>query len=91
MRAVAREGLADELKKWVKSDESKIKNRMMRNAEMVQNRGLDAILCLMARGVGEDTATRILRANPIGSKRDALLKSIHDAEIQYARTRRFWG
>ena len=28
MRAVAREGLDDELKKWVKSDESKIKNRM---------------------------------------------------------------
>ncbi|MEE2759000.1 MAG: DEAD/DEAH box helicase [Candidatus Thermoplasmatota archaeon] len=91
MRAVAREGLADELKKWVRSDESKIKNRMMRNAEMVQNRGLDAILCLMGRGVGEDTATRILRANPMGCKRDDLLKSIHDAEIQYARTRRFWG
>ena len=27
---------------------------MMRNAEMVKNRGLDAILCLMARGVGEE-------------------------------------
>jgi ATP-dependent Lhr-like helicase len=91
MRAVAREGLADELKKWVKSDETKVKNRMLKNAEMVQHRGLDAILCLMGRGIGEETATRILRANPIGCQRDALLKSIHDAEIQYARTRRFWG
>ena len=75
----------------VTSDEDKIRNRMMRNAEMVQNRGLDAILCLMARGVGEDTATRILRAYPTGTERDSLLKAIHDAEIQYARTRRFWG
>ncbi|MDP6899651.1 MAG: DEAD/DEAH box helicase [Candidatus Thalassarchaeaceae archaeon] len=92
MRAVAREAQAEDLKKWVKTDDDdKIRNRMMRNAEMVQNRGIDAILCLMARGVGEDTATRILRTNPIGGTRDSLLKSIHDAEIQYARTRRFWG
>ena len=91
MRAVAREGLNDELIKWVASDEEKIRNRMMRNAEMVQNRGLDAILCLMARGVGEDTATRILRAYPPESERDSLLKAIHEAEVQYARTRRFWA
>jgi len=91
MRAVAREGLSDELKQWVASEDEKVRNRMLRNAEMVQNRGLDAILCMMARGVGEDTATRILRAHPPEGERDALLKAIHDAEIQYARTRRFWG
>tara|TARA_B000000441_G_scaffold39344_1_gene25701 strand:+ start:100 stop:1560 length:1461 start_codon:yes stop_codon:yes gene_type:complete len=91
MRAVAREGLSDELKKWVSSDEEKTRNRMMRNAEMVKNRGLDAILCLMARGVGEETATRILRAHPAGCERDSLLKAIHEAEVQYAKTRRFWG
>jgi ATP-dependent Lhr-like helicase len=91
MRVVAREGLADDLKKWVADEDEKTRNRMTRNAEMVQNRGLDAILCLMARGVGEDTATRILRAHPAGCDRDALLKAIHDAEIQYARTRRFWA
>ena len=91
MRAVAREGLGDELAKWVASDEDSVRNRMMRNAEMVQNQGIDAILCLMARGVGENTATRILRAYPPGSERDSLLKAIHEAEVQYARTRRFWG
>ncbi len=91
MRAVAREGLGDELAKWVASDEDNVRNRMMRNAEMVQNRGMDAILCLMARGVGEDTATRILRAYPPETERDSLLKAIHEAEVQYARTRRFWG
>ena len=91
MRAVAREGLSEELKKWVSSDDEKTRNRMMRNAEMVKNRGLDAILCLMARGVGEETATRILRAHPPGCERDSLLKAIHEAEVQYAKTRRFWG
>ena len=91
MRAVAREGLSDQLKKWVDSDEQKTESRMMKNAELVQNRGIDAILCLMGRGVGEDTATRILGVHPRGCERDSLLKAIHDAEIQYARTRRFWG
>ena len=91
MRAVAREGLGDELAKWVASEEESVRNRMMRNAELVQNRGMDAILCLMARGVGENTATRILRAYPSGTERDSLLKAIHEAEVQYARTRRFWG
>jgi len=91
MRAVAREGLSDELKKWVSADDEKTRNRMMRNAEMVKNRGLDAVLCLMARGVGEETATRILRAYPPGCERDSLLKAIHEAEVQYAKTRRFWG
>ena len=91
MRAVAREGLGDDLAKWVASEEDNVRSRMMRNAEMVQNRGIDAILCLMARGVGENTATRILRAYPPGSERDSLLKAIHEAEVQYARTRRFWG
>ena len=90
MRAVAREGLGDELKKWVVSEDEKTQSRMMRNAELVQNRGLDAILCLMARGIGEDTATRVLRGAPPGTP-DMLFKRIHEAELQYARTRRFWG
>ena len=91
MRAVAREGLGEQLKKWVNSEDQKTEARMMKNAEMVQNRGLDAILCLMGRGIGEDTATRILGVFQRGCERDSLLKAIHDAEIQYARTRRFWG
>ena len=43
------------------------------------------------KGVGEETATRILRAHPAGCERDSLLKAIHEAEVQYAKTRRFWG
>ena len=63
---------------------------MMRNAELVQNRGMDAFF-VSWQGVGEDTATRILRAYPPETERDSLLKAIHEAEVQYARTRRFWG
>ena len=89
MRAVLREGRAEELKEAVKSDDVKTQNRMIRNAELIQNRGYDAILCLMARGVGENTAIRILRTIRAGDH-ETLFKAIHEAEIQYARTRRFW-
>ena len=43
----------------------------------------------MARGVGEATAQRILRKGH--NNTESLLQSIHHAEIEYARTRRFWG
>ena len=62
---------------------------MMRNAEIVADRGLDAILCLVARGIGERTATKILSKIDSGN-RTRLLRAIHDAEIQYARTSRYW-
>ena len=90
MLACAREGLEARLKEWVADDEPAVRNRMQRNAELVQLRGKEAILCLLGRGVGPDTATRILRKVPAGDE-DMLLKAIHEAELQYARTRRFWG
>ena len=90
MLACAREGLLSMLKEWVSSDEEADRNRMVKNAEIVQNRGQDAVLCLMGRGVGEATAQRILRKVP-RNNRDKLLKTIHLAEVEYARTRRFWG
>lgn len=90
MLATAAERLRDRLEAWVASDDHATQQRMSRNASLVQRRGLDAVRCLMARGVGEDTATRILRAVPPGDD-EALFEAIHGAEVQYARTRRFWG
>lgn len=90
MLACAREGLLPMLKDWVASDDDNDRVRMIKNAEMVQNRGQEAILCLMGRGIGEATAQRILRKVP-RNKRDGLFRAIHLAEIEYARTRRFWG
>ncbi len=90
MLACAREGLLSMLKDWVASDEESDRVRMIKNAEMVQNRGQEAILCLMGRGIGEATAQRILR-KVSRNNRDGLYRAIHLAEIEYARTRRFWG
>jgi ATP-dependent Lhr-like helicase len=90
MLAAAREGLEERLSEWVKSEEGPTRVRMERNAQIVQQRGIEALICLMARGVGEDTATRILRRVP-RNHREVLLRTIHDAELTYARTRRYWG
>lgn len=90
MLACAREGMLSMLKQWVASDEESDRSRMMKNAEIVQNRGYEAILCLMGRGIGEATAQRILRKTQRKDE-ESLLKAIHHAEVEYARTRRFWG
>ena len=51
--------MEERLREWVKSNDPKVRDRMMRNAELVADRGLDAVLCLVARGVGETTAIKI--------------------------------
>ena len=90
MLVCAREGLEKMLEEWVASEEESDRNRMIRNASLIKTHGFHAIVCLMARGVGEATAQRILRK---GNSNDieGVLQSIHHAEIEYARTRRFWG
>ena len=89
LKATSVEAMEERLREWVKSNDPKVRDRMMRNAEIVADRGLDAVLCLVARGVGERTAIKILsRIDP--GNRTRLLRAIHDAEIQYARTSRFW-
>ena len=90
MLVCAREGLEKMLEEWVASEEESDRNRMIRNASLVKTHGFYAIVCLMARGVGEATAQRILRKGH-NNNLENLLQSIHHAEIEYARTRRFWG
>ena len=90
MLACMREGLEKQLVAWVKSDDEKDRERMMKNAQTVANRGMDAILALMGRGVGEATCQRLMRKVQRGDL-EGLLEAIHIAEIEYARTRRFWG
>ena len=90
MLACTREGLLSMLEDWVTSDDDSDRVRMIKNAEMVQNRGHEAILCLMGRGIGEATAQRILRKVPRNNL-EGLYRAIHLTEIEYARTRRFWG
>ena len=49
--------------------------------------GRDALLALAGYGVGPDTAARILAKQ---KKEDELLWEILEAEINYARTKKFW-
>ena len=90
MRCCAPERMENMLSGWVSSHDPKDRGRVQKNAELIRNHGFEAILCLMARGVGEETATRILRSHS-GKTRTDLLRSIHNAEIGYARTRRYWS
>jgi ATP-dependent Lhr-like helicase len=62
--------------------------RLQANAGTVMAHGRRGMLCLVARGVGPETAGRILlrqRDDELG-----LLRDILEAEVNYARTRQFW-
>jgi ATP-dependent Lhr-like helicase len=70
-----------------KESRSKAK-RLFTNASLVMAHGKRAVLALMARGVGEDTAARILRG--YHETEEDFLRDVLAAEITYARTKRFW-
>ncbi|MFL2962835.1 MAG: DEAD/DEAH box helicase [Candidatus Thalassarchaeaceae archaeon] len=90
MLACSPERMEKRLIEMIESKDFKIREKVTKNAELIKNHGLDAIICLMGRGVGEETATRILRGK-IPGDRASLLRSIHEAELKYASTRRYWG
>ena len=90
MRACAPERMESMLVDWINSSDPKDRGRMKKNAELIRTHGHDAVLAMMARGVAEGTATRLLRGH-IRGERIKLLRAIHNAELQYARTRRYWG
>ena len=90
MLACAPERMQSMLVDWVSSDDEKDQARMMKNASIVQSRGYEAVLSLMGRGIGEATAQRILRKVQRNNM-EGLLETIHNVEIEYARTRRFWN
>ncbi|HVP99983.1 MAG TPA: DEAD/DEAH box helicase [Candidatus Thermoplasmatota archaeon] len=83
-------------KKHRTPEENKEVKRLHKNASLVLSYGRFAVLALVARGVGPDTAARILgRYNTLElSKSEELeikfLRDILQAELQYARTRGFW-
>tara|TARA_Y100001970_G_scaffold53658_2_gene67974 strand:- start:9097 stop:12090 length:2994 start_codon:yes stop_codon:yes gene_type:complete len=90
MRACAPERMESMLVEWIQSNDPKDNARMKKNAELIRTHGHDAILAMMARGVAEGTATKLLRGYTRGNRVE-LLRSIHNAELQYARTRRYWS
>jgi ATP-dependent Lhr-like helicase len=62
--------------------------RLRTNANLVMSHGKAALLTLAARGVGANTAARILARQHTDDF--DLLRDILKAEVLYARTKRFW-
>ncbi|MEE9236265.1 MAG: DEAD/DEAH box helicase [Thermoplasmata archaeon] len=62
--------------------------KLYTNASLVMAHGKKAVMTLVARGVGPRVAGRILRRHH-GEERE-FLKHVLEAEVNYARTKRFW-
>jgi ATP-dependent Lhr-like helicase len=83
-------------KKDLSDEEKKELKRLVKNASLVLSYGKPAILALVGRGIGPDTAARILRrysAAQIEKSEEIQIKFLRDilkAELNYARTRGFW-
>ncbi len=74
-------------KKMSKEQRKELK-RLRTNANLVMSYGKRALLALAGRGIGANTAARIL-AKQHEDELD-LLRDILKAEVTYARTKRFW-
>ena len=90
-------GLAKLLTKKQKTkEEEKELRRLHKNASLTLSYGKPAVLVLVGRGIGPDTASRILRKYNISELLKSeehqikLLRDILKAELTYARTRGFW-
>jgi len=88
---------ANILKKKFRTDEEERRFKgLHKNASLVLNFGKIAILTLVGRGIGPDSASRILRRynrNEVDKSEEVELKFLRDilkAELNYARTRGFW-
>jgi ATP-dependent Lhr-like helicase len=75
-------------KRTLDQDEMKVLARLKKNANIILSHGKRGALVLAARGVGPSTAVRILR-KPYDSEEE-FLREILKAEVQFAKTKRFW-
>ncbi len=69
--------------------EKRMLKRALQSANLLQQAGHRAAIALAARGVGPETASRVLRTTINDSEEQFILKLI-EAEAEYARTRPFW-
>lgn len=74
-------------KKTKSGEEKDIEKRLIKNANIVLSSGKKAVIVLAAKGVGPDTASRILATWTDG---DALYREILKAERNFIRTHKFW-
>ena len=77
------------LKKGAAGDEElKLLKKIYKNANLVMAHGRKGVMALVGRGIGPDTAGRILARYHL--EEFEFLKDILEAEVSYARTKRFW-
>jgi ATP-dependent Lhr-like helicase len=70
------------------SEEQKRFERLRMTGDMFLVYGSKAVLCLAAKGVGPQTASRLLAK--YHSNEDDLMKDILEAERNYVRTKKYW-
>ncbi len=92
MVAAMRRSEADNVKLLDKrnptGEERKSVRRMMKSANLVMTHGKRAVLAMAARGVGPDTAAKILAMQ--FEDEDDFLAAVLAAEVNFARTKKFW-
>jgi len=86
---VTRKAILKRMKKQnITPEEEELVIRAKRTADLILVYGKKAVLTLSARGVGAQTAARVLAK--MQPDEESLLRDILEAEKTYARTRRFW-
>jgi ATP-dependent Lhr-like helicase len=75
-------------KQKISEDEEELVIRAKRSADLILAYGKKAALALSGRGIGPQTASRVLAK--MHTEDEDLLRDILEAERTYARTRRFW-
>ena len=92
MIAVLKEYDRDKIKLFSKKElnesERSEASRISKNANLVNEDGKKAVLILAGRGIGPDSASRILRRMHLDE--DDLLRDILASEVLYAKNKRFW-
>jgi len=73
--------------KLSEEEKRKFKNAVL-SAKLVSHYGRRALLVLAGRGIGPQTAARILRR---ANSEEELIREVVKAEENYARTKRFWS
>lgn len=88
LRPYERENIALLRKRHPSQEEVWEIKRFYTNASLVRSHGRKAVMSLTGRGIGPDTAARILRKYHLDEQE--FLRDILAAEVNYARTKRFW-